>query len=90
MMNPMMRRDPGDRLGELSPRQREILARLARGQSTKEIASDLSISVKTVETHRAHIKEKLHATTASHLVAMAADWIARQSMAENNFSVSLP
>ncbi len=71
MMNPMMRRDPNDRLGELSPRQREILARLARGQSTKEIAADLAISVKTVETHRARMMETLGLRRGTDLVRFA-------------------
>jgi DNA-binding NarL/FixJ family response regulator len=71
MMNPGLRRDPGDKLGELSPRQREILARLARGQSTKEIASDLAISVKTVETHRARMMETLGVRRGTDLVRFA-------------------
>lgn len=71
MMNPLQRRDPNDRLGELSPRQREILARLARGQSTKEIAADLAISVKTVETHRARMMETLGLRRGTDLVRFA-------------------
>ena len=74
----------------LSPREFEVFKLIGDGASTQNIAKRLNLSPKTVETHRAHIKEKLHATTASHLIAMAADWIARQSMAENNFSGSLP
>jgi DNA-binding CsgD family transcriptional regulator len=74
----------------LSPREFEVFKLIGEGVATQDIARRLNLSPKTVETHRAHIKEKLHATTASHLIAMAADWIARQSMAENNFSGSLP
>lgn len=43
----------------LTPRQREILQLVAEGRSTKEIAFALEISVKTVETHRAQIMERL-------------------------------
>ncbi len=43
----------------LTPRQREILQLIAEGQSTKEIAYKLELSVKTVETHRAQIMERL-------------------------------
>ena len=43
----------------LTPRQQEILRLVAEGQSTKEIAFALAISVKTVETHRAQIMERL-------------------------------
>lgn len=48
-----------DPLEHLSPRQREVLQLLAEGRSTKEIASDLGLSAKTVETHRAQIMERL-------------------------------
>lgn len=73
----------------LSPREFEVFKLIGEGVSTQDIAKRLNLSPKTVETHRAHIKEKLHATNATHLIAMAADWIARQSMAENNFCGSL-
>lgn len=48
--NPLMR---------LSSRQREILQRIAEGQSTKEIGYDLNLSVKTVETHRRELMDRL-------------------------------
>jgi DNA-binding NarL/FixJ family response regulator len=43
----------------LTPRQTEILQLIAEGRSTKEIAGDLRISVKTVETHRAQLMDRL-------------------------------
>ena len=46
-------------LDALSPRQREVLQLIAEGNSTKEIAFQLSVSVKTVETHRAAIMDRL-------------------------------
>ncbi len=46
-------------LATLTPREREILQLMAEGRSTKEIAHELHVSVKTVETHRLHIMEKL-------------------------------
>lgn len=46
-------------LDTLSPRQREVLQLIAEGNSTKKIAFQLSVSVKTVETHRAAIMERL-------------------------------
>ena len=45
--------------GVLSPREREVLRYLAHGENTKNIASLLQISPKTVETHRQHIMRKL-------------------------------
>lgn len=46
-------------LVQLTPRQREILQLIAEGKSTKEIAYLLEVSVKTVETHRAQLMERL-------------------------------
>jgi DNA-binding NarL/FixJ family response regulator len=61
-------RDPLDRL---TPRQREILQRVAEGRSSKEIAQSLGLSVKTVETHRAHIMERLDIHDLAGLVRFA-------------------
>lgn len=47
-------------LDVLTPRQREILQLIAEGQGTKEIAFKLGLSVKTVETHRSQIMERLN------------------------------
>ena len=43
----------------LSPRQREVLQLVAEGRSTREIAARLSLSVKTIETHRAQLMQRL-------------------------------
>jgi DNA-binding NarL/FixJ family response regulator len=59
------------RLDSLSPRQREILKLVADGRSTKEIASHLNISVKTVETHRAQLMERLNIHDVAGLVRFA-------------------
>jgi DNA-binding NarL/FixJ family response regulator len=55
----------------LTPRQREILQLVAEGRSTKEIASLLELSVKTVETHRAQIMERLDIHDLAGLVRYA-------------------
>jgi DNA-binding NarL/FixJ family response regulator len=55
----------------LTPREREILQLLAEGKGTKEIAAALSISVKTVETHRSNIMRALNASSISDLVRYA-------------------
>jgi len=55
----------------LTPRQREVLKRIAEGRSTKEIAYELSLSVKTVETHRAQIMERLGIRDVAGLVRYA-------------------
>ncbi|MFA6149041.1 MAG: response regulator transcription factor [bacterium] len=55
----------------LSPRERQIVARIAAGLTTKEIAAELGISVKTVETHRQHIMEKLGVRKSTQIVMEA-------------------
>lgn len=55
----------------LSPREREIVQLVAEGASNKEVADRLSISLKTVETHRAAIMKKLKLDTFSALVRYA-------------------
>lgn len=52
----------------LSPREREIIQLLAEGKSNNEVADMLYISAKTVETHRAHIMEKLNLHSITELV----------------------
>ena len=61
----------GGGAGPLTPRQREILRLVAQGQSTKEIAFALEISVKTVETHRAQVMERLDIHDVAGLVKYA-------------------
>jgi DNA-binding NarL/FixJ family response regulator len=52
-------KEEADPLAQLTPRQREILQLVAEGKSTKEIAHLLKVSVKTIETHRAQIMNRL-------------------------------
>jgi DNA-binding NarL/FixJ family response regulator len=64
--------DPNDRLaGEISPREREILARIADGQTNQEIATDLSLSIRTVNNHVTTILEKLGQPSRAAAVAVA-------------------
>ncbi len=51
--------EPRPTMAPLTPRQREILQLIATGRSTRDIAEGLSISIKTVETHRAQIMQRL-------------------------------
>jgi FixJ family two-component response regulator len=59
------------RLEALTPREREIFDRIVSGESNKVIAIDLAISVRTVESHRASIMEKLNAKTLVDLVLLS-------------------
>jgi DNA-binding NarL/FixJ family response regulator len=58
-------------LDEVSPRERDVLHLLALGYTNQEIAHKLFISVRTVDSHRAHILRKLRMTTRSELVLYA-------------------
>jgi len=55
----------------LTPREREVLQLLAEGKSTKEIASSLHVSVKTIETHRNKVMEKLDIRSIAELTKYA-------------------
>jgi DNA-binding NarL/FixJ family response regulator len=55
----------------LTPRQREIVQLLAEGKSSKEVAVELNLSVKTAETHRANIMRKLDCHSVSEVVRYA-------------------
>jgi DNA-binding NarL/FixJ family response regulator len=63
--------EPPDLAALLTPRQRETLQLVAEGRSTKEIAQILDLSVKTVETHRAQIMERLDIHDLAGLVRYA-------------------
>jgi DNA-binding NarL/FixJ family response regulator len=58
-------------LPALSAREREVVQLLAEGKSSKEIASHLELSVKTVETHRSNIMRKLNLHSLGNLVLYA-------------------
>lgn len=64
----------GSPLEDLSDRELEIFTLIGEGQTTRQIAEKLHISIKTVETHRAHIKEKLKLESSTELVQHAIHW----------------
>jgi FixJ family two-component response regulator len=59
------------RIGKLTPREREVMDLLVKGRQNKDIAADLGISVRTAEVHRANIMKKLHAKSLSDVVRIA-------------------
>ena len=59
----------------LSDRELEVVNLIGSGMLTREIAARLHVSVKTVETHRAHIKEKLDLRNATQLVQFCVRWV---------------
>ncbi len=63
--------DEPDPLAGLTARQRETLQLIAEGRSTKEIAAELDLSAKTVETHRLQLMERLNIHDVAGLVRFA-------------------
>jgi DNA-binding NarL/FixJ family response regulator len=59
----------------LSDREIEVLELLGKGFSTRQVAAQLHLSVKTIESHREHIKEKLRLNGANALIKYAVDWV---------------
>jgi len=78
MLNRLVRgqSDRGDSpVASLSDRELEVVTLIGSGLATREVAPRLNMSVKTVETHRAHIKTKLDLTSASQLVQFCVRWV---------------
>jgi DNA-binding NarL/FixJ family response regulator len=62
------------RLSALSDRELEVFRLIGEGRATREIAEELHLSVKTVETYQAHIKEKLALRSGRELIQHAIQW----------------
>ena len=62
-------------LERLSNRELEVFRLIGEGHSTRHIAAVLHVSIKTVESHRAHIKEKLQLNDTTELVRYAMQWV---------------
>jgi len=67
-------------MGQLTDREAEVLLLIGRGNSTVSIAKNLGLSVKTVETHQAHIKEKLGFSTGKEMVQFALNLVSYRDM----------
>jgi DNA-binding NarL/FixJ family response regulator len=63
----------GDALNILTPREREVLELIARGLTNRQIAERLHISIKTVETHRGNMMQKLDVHDRAELIKFAID-----------------
>ena len=65
-------------LGRLTDRELEIFRLIGSGQSSRQIADGLGLSVKTIESYREHIKKKLDLHTAMELAQRAAQWMLQE------------
>lgn len=68
-------------LSHLSAREREVLALLGAGYGTREVAEQLKLSVKTIDSYREHLKEKLNISSGERLVQFAVRWANSQARA---------
>ena len=68
---------PDNPLARLTDRELEVFDLIGRGLSTGEIAGQLGVSVKTIETYRSNIKTKLNLKDATDLIRLAATWTER-------------
>ncbi len=66
-------------IDRLSDRELEVFGLIGLGHGTRQIAEKLHLSVKTVETYRAHIKKKLNLANAAELLRYAIQWVNSQS-----------
>ena len=68
--------EAGDPVARLSNRELQVLNLVGRGHSSRDIASELGLSVKTVESHRQSTKRKLNFATNAQLLQFAMNWFA--------------
>ncbi len=73
-------RDPVE---TLSDREQEVFRRLGQGQPTRQIASELSVSIKTVQAYCARIKDKLGLPSGAQLVREAVRWVELEGRSEH-------
>jgi two-component system, NarL family, response regulator NreC len=74
-------RDWANSMRKLSDRELQVFSLIGKGYGTIEIASKLKLSTKTIDTHKEHIKIKLHCNTSQELRQLAIEW--------TNYSASL-
>jgi DNA-binding NarL/FixJ family response regulator len=73
----------GSPVDRLTDRELEVFSLLGQGKGTRQIAERFYLSVKTIETYRSRIKEKLNLTSASELLQCAFQWVNRQDKGDS-------
>lgn len=72
-------KDTGASVGKLTDREFEVLRLIGHGREPHDIARQLHLSIKTVDTHRGHIKEKLGLKNGTELIHYAVRWVGEQA-----------
>ena len=67
-------KEPFDLISTLSDRQLQIFTLIGKGLGTVEIAEKLTLSIKTIDTHKENMKNKLHCESSAELRKMAIEW----------------
>jgi FixJ family two-component response regulator len=62
-----------ERIESLTPRERQVMQLVTHGKANKVVGAELGVSQRTVEIHRAHVMEKMHARSLAELVRMVLD-----------------
>lgn len=65
-------------IGQLTDRELQVFQCLGQGMTSREIGQQLHMGVKTVETHRRHVREKLNLKTGPELIKFAVRWVSSQ------------
>jgi DNA-binding NarL/FixJ family response regulator len=71
---------PSSDIGSLSDRELEIFSFIGRGFGVSELAAELHVSVKTIETHQMRIREKLALRSANEVRQRAQEWVAKSAL----------
>lgn len=74
-------------IDRLSNRELQILHMVGKGMSTRETAQSLSLSIKTVESHRQRLKRKLNLGTGTQLIQYAINWLAGREAGPEDYAV---
>jgi len=75
-------------LDRLSDRELEVFELLGKGMGTRQVAERLCVSIKTIESHREHIKLKLQLKNASELIQHATQWVLSDSQSNSDTAAS--
>ena len=67
--------ESGSPLDALSDRQLQVFRLIGQGRSTRQIAETLTLSIKTIESHVEHIKQKLGLASSAELAHRAIQWV---------------
>ena len=75
MLSGQRKQDPVSAMERLTDRELEVMQLIGSGKGTRQIAEQLHVSVRTIDAHRAHIKEKLQLPDGNALVRYAVRWV---------------